>query len=433
MPPQIYIDQQKKLKFISLFSGIGGFDLGLERAGMECIAQVEIDPFCNKVLNKHWPNVQKFGDIKNFGKHSIKEETVDLICAGVPCQPASIAGKRRGTKDDRWLWGETYRIIREVKPEWVLLENVKGLISLESGLVFENLLLELESYGYKTETFIIPACAVNAPHRRDRVWIIANSERIGRKRWDSNEGKTSGTDEERTATQFKRSSEAFIDNPRRFRQEKPEVETSKGLQGNEQPGTFTEGRGTSRPTSECTWNENWIEVAIKFCGIFNGLSDWIHRNGGLIKYVKIINTIAEQDLPYLWKGFQSNEMEWDIGGFKKIPFKENVFTVLWQFFSQSYRQNNLSFESKEVQEAYLRNVWFSEKIGCTPQRWEYQEQYAKEYSNSLSCMSHEITLATKEISNRYGKNRINRLKSLGNAVVPQIVEILGRIISICHQ
>lgn len=137
-----------------------------------------------------------------------KRGKIDIISAGVPCQPASVAGKRKGTKDDRWLWGETYRIIREAKPQWVLLENVKGILSLEQGVVFENLLLELESYGYETETFIIPACAINAPHRRDRVWIIAYSEGIGRKRWSNIKEKTSGKDGEGIAIdELERSSE----------------------------------------------------------------------------------------------------------------------------------------------------------------------------------------------------------------------------------
>ncbi|MEN6422471.1 MAG: DNA cytosine methyltransferase [Smithella sp.] len=98
-----------------------------------------------------------------------------ILTAGTPCQPASCAGKRRGTKDDRWLWGETFRVIAELQPKWCILENVRGLLSLESGVVFDNLFSELENIGYETRAFIIPACAVNAPHRRDRVWIVGNA------------------------------------------------------------------------------------------------------------------------------------------------------------------------------------------------------------------------------------------------------------------
>jgi DNA (cytosine-5)-methyltransferase 1 len=161
------------MKFLSLFSGIGGFDLGLERAGMECVGQVEIDPYCQAVLKKHWLAVKRMGDIKNVT--GTEFGAVDLVCGGVPCQPASSAGKRGGTTDDRWLWPDAFRIVRAVKPAWCLFENVRGLTSLEQGVVFDNLLSELEGLGYEVQALIIPACAIGAPHRRDRVWIIANS------------------------------------------------------------------------------------------------------------------------------------------------------------------------------------------------------------------------------------------------------------------
>jgi DNA (cytosine-5)-methyltransferase 1 len=161
------------MNFLSLFSGIGGFDLGLEAAGMKCIGQVEIDPFCQKVLAHYWPEVKQIGDIKNVRGDEFG--TVGLVCGGVPCQPASCAGKRKGSKDDRWLWPETFRIVRSIKPAWCLFENVRGITSLESGVVFDNLLSELESYGYEVQAFCIPACAVDAPHRRDRIWIVAHA------------------------------------------------------------------------------------------------------------------------------------------------------------------------------------------------------------------------------------------------------------------
>lgn len=154
----------------SLFSGIGGFDLAACWAGIETRWQVEIDNFCNKVLEKHFPNAKRYKDIKEVKGL----ERVDIISGGFPCQPFSIAGKQKGKDDDRYLWEEMLRIIREVKPSYVIGENVANLWNMG----FENLLVDLENEGYEVESFIIPACATGAPHKRNRIWIIAYSKGI---------------------------------------------------------------------------------------------------------------------------------------------------------------------------------------------------------------------------------------------------------------
>jgi DNA (cytosine-5)-methyltransferase 1 len=158
------------MEFISLFSGIGGFDLGFERAGMQCVAQVEIDPFCQRVLAKHWPNVLRYGDIHNVGKHNLP--TADVICGGFPCQPHSLAGKRRGAEDDRDLWPEYFRIVEELRPTWVVGENVPGIRTT----ILDKVLSDLESLEYSTVTLDIPAIAFDAPHRRHRYFIVAHSK-----------------------------------------------------------------------------------------------------------------------------------------------------------------------------------------------------------------------------------------------------------------
>ena len=157
----------------SLFSGIGGFDLGLDRAGMTCLWQVEKDPFCQQVLNKHWPDIPKYGDIREINPANLPP--VDLICGGFPCQPFSVAGKQRGKEDDRYLWPEMLRIIEGLRPAWVFGENVPGIIRL--GL--DTALSDLEATGYAYRTFVVPACALGAPHRRDRVWIVAHTGGTG--------------------------------------------------------------------------------------------------------------------------------------------------------------------------------------------------------------------------------------------------------------
>lgn len=155
------------LRVLDLFSGIGGFSLGLERAGMRTVAFCEIDPFCQKVLKKHWPDVEIFKDVRTLDY----EGAVDVICGGYPCQPFSTAGKRKGAADDRHLWPSMFRLIKKHRPSWVIGENVAGHVSM--GL--DDVLADLESEAYATRAFVIPACAVNAPHRRDRVWFVANA------------------------------------------------------------------------------------------------------------------------------------------------------------------------------------------------------------------------------------------------------------------
>jgi len=161
----------------ALFNGIAGFPLAAEWAGIETKWTVEIDEFCNKVSKKHFPNATQYQDIHKAANLPY----VDIISGGFPCQPFSVAGKQLGNQDDRALWPQMLRIIKEVKPAYVIGENVAGIINL----ALDEVLTSLEAEGYTTETFIVPACAVNAPHRRDRFWIIAYAANAGRYRGSS--------------------------------------------------------------------------------------------------------------------------------------------------------------------------------------------------------------------------------------------------------
>ena len=157
------------LTFGSLFAGIGGIDLGLERAGMVCKWQVEIDDYANKVLEKHWPNVKRYRDVHEVGRHNL--ERVDLLAGGFPCQDISYAGRGAGLAGERsGLFFEVVRLVRELRPRYVLLENVAALLS--RGL--DRVCGELAQIGYDTEWHCIPAAAVGAPHIRDRVFIFAH-------------------------------------------------------------------------------------------------------------------------------------------------------------------------------------------------------------------------------------------------------------------
>ncbi len=163
-----------ELRYGSLFSGIGGIDLGLDLAGFECAWQVEVDEHCRRILEQHWPKVPKYKDIYEVKGSEI--EPVDILCGGFPCQPVSLAGKRGGVDDERWLWDEFYRLICELRPRWVVAENVTGLLSANSGRAFAGVLRDLAEGGYDAVWDVFPAGGpggVGAPHKRERVFIVA--------------------------------------------------------------------------------------------------------------------------------------------------------------------------------------------------------------------------------------------------------------------
>jgi len=212
----------------------------------------------------------------------IDYETIDILTAGVPCQPASQAGRRKGKEDDRWLWPETFRIIRETKPRFVILENVRGILTLESGLVFKELLAEMESCGYETRSYIIPAVSVNAPHRRDRVWIIANC--TCRRKWSSEPKRNSRRQPEMSSG----NRDSNASDPRCKRQAEQQKQAERSKQHNLNASDSTSKRLCGNSTGEKLldetfgtpvrvglqredWNENWLKVATKLCGVDDGL------------------------------------------------------------------------------------------------------------------------------------------------------------------
>lgn len=205
--------------------------------------QVENDKFCNKVLEKNFPNVKRYRDIHEFNGKEYRG-SIDIISGGFPCQPVSQAGKRQGEKDNRWLWPEMLRIIGEIRPRWVVGENVAGLIPMEDGRTLEGILSGLENEGYEVQSYIIPACGVGAWHRRDRIWIVAHENSHG---FSTNKRKSNTRTNRRHNVERIREN---VSNPGLQRQEVNEKQTArteqrgetipdtdnKGSQGHGEPG-----------------------------------------------------------------------------------------------------------------------------------------------------------------------------------------------------
>ena len=267
---------------ISLFSGIGGDTLAAQWAGFNTIQFVERDKFCQEILKKHWPEVPIWSDIDGF-KAERYRGSITLVYGGDPCQPSSLAGQRKGTADDRYKWPQMLRIIHECKPTWVVSENPLGRLTMD----FYEVLADLAGEGYETGTFVIPACAVNAPHRRERVYIVAYSKlpSTARQRRDSrsilpkseSEGPNMATsaiaDAISSGLEEREEQECLEQCSTAKRNNKSTADSySRGQQQSQ--GNIKESGGWD---SYEGWNENWIEVATALCGVDDGLPDRVAR------------------------------------------------------------------------------------------------------------------------------------------------------------
>ncbi len=255
----------------SLFSGIGGFDLAAQWMGWENKFHCEINDFCKQVLKYYWPDAQQYTDIKQ-SDFSVWRHRIDVLTGGFPCQPYSQAGKRKGKEDDRHLWPEMLKAIRTIQPRWVVGENVYGLVNWSGGLVFDEVQSDLEAAGYEVWPYVLPACAVNAPHRRDRIWFVAyassnghKSGRLEKDRHKETEIKSEGNKRERIRNEGRRISEqGFTANAcsqglqvASCRKQREISGQTESFQGGEPGGTFTAPAGwESFPTQSPVRSRN---------------------------------------------------------------------------------------------------------------------------------------------------------------------------------
>lgn len=286
------------LKAGFLFAGIGGFELAALWAGFKPVWSNEFDPYCCEVLRKNFTHKIIEDDIRNIG-NGRKEElsTVDIICGGFPCQPFSNAGKRKGTDDDRYLWPEMLRIIRERHPRWIVGENVSGLISMDNGAVLEQICTSLESEGYTVQPFIIPACATGAPHRRDRVWIIAHCNDILQRGESISRGLSEEMSETKRTKQWKERHDVLGKRSRAMPCHGIEVSSDSKRKGLERWSGSKENKreasireqcslGVTGYSSEILWEEHWYEVAARICRVDDGVPGRMDEAGQVPKQKK---------------------------------------------------------------------------------------------------------------------------------------------------
>ena len=357
-----------KLKILDLFSGIGGFSVGLERTGYyETIAFCEIDKYCKLLLQKHWKGVKIYDDVKKITKEGFQADGIefpDVITGGFPCQPFSVAGKQKGTSDDRHLWPEMFRIIKAFKPRFVIGENVRGIINIQDGVVFETVCTDLESEGYEVQSFIIPAASVGAPHRRERVWIVAHSSELGCRSGSSNwKRRQIQNNEERQFTQNQSKQQRW-----EFR-------------SREESNTRSITESRINPGNEFRWQD---------------LSGSKH--------------VADTDSRLCGGGRTESQSGEDSEG--RIHSKEEEQTQQ-HLRSEALGRNSIRGETKDVADTSSERRSLQEREIQTG-RNSSQHQSWWSIEPDVGRVAHGV------------QGRVHRLKGLGNAIVPQIAETIGR-------
>lgn len=413
---------------ISLFSGIGGFDLAAEWAGWTNIVSCEINPFGNKVLNHYWPNAYHHTDIHTLTIEKINEEltkrhgadwrTNDIVLTGgFPCQPYSLAGKRLGKEDERHLWPEMLRVIQEVKPTWIVGENVLGLVNWSDGLVFNEVQTDLETAGYEVQAFVLPACAAGAPHRRDRIWIVANSLPIRTEceSWFNRILKAPNGESEQAKT--------FIALGKTW------DATNANGERHEKRNTATESIQTKRQHSETNfergqrdWHDFPTESPIR--NVYDGISEIMERHIKPEIYATIKKTNTAEDLQKVWTCFQSEDVQRKIGGLYKIHEPSLLLKTMQLCSAANKDERGISVFSEEASKDLLRKLSKYGTFANTPHGRELEKQFTEQFANTLPKLSHEIALVTMEAERASRKfaawHRNESIKAAGNAIVPQI-------------
>ena len=418
------------IKILDICSGIGGFSLGLEATGgFDTVAFCEFDDFCCKVLNKHWPNVPIYKDLKEIGNDPERIiQEFDLICGGIPCQPFSLAGKQKGKEDDRHLWPYMYEIVKSKKPTWVIVENVGGFVNV----ALDDVCLDLETQGYATQSFIIPACSVEAPHKRDRIWILG-------KLMANSKSSQSG---EQTQWEGREDTQRGSVNSRGLENKGGEDVANSNDTGDRTPGRTTDG--DRQKTVEGWQEQSQLGSSRSSEDVANSkeLEDHEHDNGER----------TQQDREH--RVSQQPGGEGSLGGKEDVADPKLVSSDSisdsgsnTEATEQGQETGTVDGSSGRQDVAYSNSEGLegSEEAGDTQESREEREQLASRQDSSLSKGHTESQLGgmadgvSPRLDGHLGferepniprvatgiLDRVNRLKTLGNSIVPQIVYNIG--------
>ena len=418
-----------KYRVLDLFSGIGGFSLGLEATGhFETIAFVEKDKFCQKVLQKNFKNIPIMEDIRNVKGHIYQ---ADVITGGFPCQPFSTAGKRKGTDDDRYLWDETIRVIRECKPKWFIGENVEGIINIQDGMVLRQVQDDLEREGFEVRCLIIPASGIGGWHQRKRVWIIAYSD-LCRERTPTND-----TSKERQHNSKTKQGRDFSlqSEPSRYDEDVPDSSNSGNKRTNRKMDS--ESKGKKR-----TGNKSSVQT-------FSSCSDVPNSNSRLRGRRRTIEQSGENKI---WKFYSKEEEQARVNirgktiGHNVVPREEdvsNTSTIRRPNITTDNTQDGQKEFSKEDVKLSIKSSLSSNVPNTNTERLQRHNSKQDPSKQKLGLIANNddeeretwwqtesrVCGVPNGVSYELDKDRARRVKALGNSIVPQIVYEIGKAIA----
>ena len=413
------------MKHLDLFSGIGGFALGLQKVGFETVAFCDIEKYCQHLLKQKWNGIKIYSDVREITKEKFKAdgiESPEIITGGFPCQPFSVAGSRKGTDDNRHLWPEMFRIIKEFKPRWIIGENVRGIVSIQDGLVFETVCTDLESEGYEVQTFNIPAVGVGAPHKRERIWIVANSRCSIRGKQSSRNSESIGS--------------------RTFKKTERSTDTSKITGSSERAETMadTESKRTGENNERLRSRTSGISGRE---GTTRIQEDVANSNTGNVEAgCERQRRIREENT----KERQSNNVT---GSSEVMANTNESISRERQIFGNPNDKGRGASETRreslqpEDRQTRTDNLGSGSEVMANTNSERQQEQCRpksiQEEGNELECSSSQSGGNFWDIEPDVGRvvnglpGRVHRLKGLGNAIVPQIAEEIGRAIMKAEQ